>query len=136
MGLGPGAHSRVSDVSHGHNRNALVNIPSPDRWMSEVDRVGHGVKLKQNIDVLDSVTELLATGLRTTSGISESDWNRVCDGHISMYTLYQCLCSTNIKTGIILKDGYLRVTPDKICILDSLLPHVFNALDLINEQII
>ena len=99
-----------------------------------MERVGHGVKIQQNIDVMDSVKELIATGLRTSAGISESDWDRVSGGHVNMYTLHECLCSTNVETGIVLTDGHLKVTRDKICILDSLLPHIFNTLDQIKNH--
>ena len=125
LGLGPGAHSRIGDPL---NKQALVNIPSPDVWMSEVERVGHGVKLNKSVTIIESLKELIATGLRREKGISVNDWERVSCDRVELSKLYTTLCQGS-QTGIIFSDGYLRLTSDKICILDSIIPDIFNALD-------
>ena len=124
LGLGPGAHSRVTT---GSGRLALVNIPYPDKWMSEVERLGHGVRTKTQLEVKDSLKELIATGLRTVSGISVLDWERVSRGLVTMEQLYNNLDAA--QTGIVMNDHYLRLKTDNISILDSIIPYVFNALD-------
>ena len=125
LGLGPGAHSRVTT---GSERLALVNIPYPEKWISEVEKVGHGVKTRNKLEVKDSLKELIATGLRTVSGISVHDWDRVSGGLVNMEDLYNNLDAD--QTGIMMTDDHhLRSKTDSIAILDSVIPYVFNALD-------
>jgi len=124
LGLGPGAHSRIGEPQ---NRHALVNIPSPDIWMSEVERIGHGVRLTKSVAIVDSLKELIATGLRREKGISVNDWDRVSCGRVNLSQLFnRCHGS---QTGIIFSDGHLKLASEQICILDSIIPDLFNTLD-------
>ena len=122
LGLGPGAHSRLS---LGGGRKALVNIPAPDRWMSEVERGGHGVRQERDLQLREGLKELLATGLRTRDGVSTADWDRLCQGELSLESLYQI--TQNL--GLQVYDGGVRLEEEKISIVDNILPYVFNCLD-------
>ena len=95
--------------------------------MSEVERVGHGVRSQQTLTADDAMKELLATGLRTEKGISTKNWNIISDHTIDLEYLAAKL--EKIESGIIFSDGHLRLHPDKINVLDSILPGVFNVLD-------
>lgn len=123
-GLGPGAHSRLCDRGH---RLALRNIPYPEHWMAEVERVGHGVRARQILSVDDSMKELLATGLRTHNGITSDNWNKISNQIIDLENLASKL--QMVESGIIFHGGCLLLHPDKINVLDSILPDVFNVLD-------
>ena len=124
LGLGPGAHSRVC---LGGQRKALVNIPHPARWMAEVEKGGHGVRLERDIDMREALKELLATGLRTRDGVSASDWTRVCDGQLRLESLFNLVNNKNL--GLETSGGSMRLREDKISVLDSILPYVFNCVD-------
>ena len=124
LGLGPGAHSRVC---LGGERRSLVNIPEPGRWMAEVERGGHGVRLEREMEARDALKELLATGLRTRAGVSVRDWNRLSQGQLQLETLFDLVNKQNL--GLQMSDGRLRLSDDKISVLDNILPYVFNCLD-------
>ena len=71
-----------------------VNIPSPASWLSSVENKGHGEILARKViqysltqifnliagsqvDIKESVAELIATGLRRKNGISFKAWREV-----------------------------------------------------------
>ena len=124
LGLGPGAHSRLS---LGGRRKALVNIPAPDRWMSEVERGGHGVRLERDLQLKDGLKELLATGLRTRAGVTAADWDRLSQGELSLESLYLITSTQNL--GLQVYEGGVRLEDEKISVVDNILPYIFNCLD-------
>ena len=127
LGLGPGAHSRLG---YGDTRQALVNIPSPETWMAEVERKGDGVRRCRAVPVLDGLKELLATGLRTEAGVREADWNRACAGRVNMSELLSDMKHHHLEgLGVSISDGCLKILSDRICVLDNILPYLFIKLD-------
>ena len=124
LGLGPGAHSRL-DLAEG--RLGLVNIPQPERWMCEVERAGHGVRRETNIARLDSLKELLATGLRTRTGVTRCDWARISGGTVRLEALFDR--TRPLHLGLVMNQQAMRLTEEKISLLDNILPYVFNCLD-------
>ena len=131
LGLGPGAHSRLG---YGDKRQALVTIPHPETWMAEVEARGHGVRRTRDIPIIDGLKELLATGLRTEAGVREADWDRACAGRVNMSDLLRKMDQhQQQELGVRCSDGCLRVMPERLCVLDNILPHLFNKLDEIYE---
>lgn len=127
LGLGPGAHSRLG---YADSRQALVTIHHPESWMAEVETKGHGVRRRLDIPILDGLKELLATGLRTEAGVRESDWVRACAGQVNMADLLSEMSQHQLEElGVHCNDGCIRVKSDRICVLDNILPHLFNKLD-------
>ena len=124
VGLGPGAHSRLARTE---GRQALVNIPSPERWMNEVERAGHGVRRVRNIERRDSLKELLATGLRTRVGVAGSDWARISGGTLQLESLFDR--ARPLHLGLEMSQGGLRLAEEQISVLDHILPYLFNCLD-------
>ena len=107
---------------------ALVTTPHPDSWMREVEARGEGVRTSRPLDTRARLQELLVTGLRTEAGICEADWARVRGrGGPSLAQLAASLLRQT--TGFLWTGGRLRLSPDKICILDSILPDALNVLD-------
>ena len=120
-------------MNHPHNligvfRVALVTTPHPDSWMREVEARGEGVRTSRPLDTRARLQELLVTGLRTEAGICEADWARARGrGGLSLAQLAASLLRQT--TGFVWTGGRLRLSPDKICILDSILPDALNVLD-------
>jgi len=74
VGLGPGSHGRVG---FGSSREARINHPAPERWMTQVEDRGQGLVKQRRLDLKETLGELIATGLRRTEGVHEADWNKV-----------------------------------------------------------
>ena len=100
IGIGPGAHSRfrpfdinapisqqiaaysmrgkiqnIKTVSSAENiRDARIQTLEPEAWMREVEVTGHGTRKIDSLTAKDTLSEILATGLRTENGISENIW--------------------------------------------------------------
>ena len=127
LGLGPGAHSRLG---YADSRQALVTIHHPESWMAEVEARGHGVRRRRDIPCLEGLKELLATGLRTEAGVREEDWVKACAGRVNMADLLSKMGQNQQEElGVHCDDGCIRVMSDRICVLDNILPHLFNKLD-------
>jgi oxygen-independent coproporphyrinogen-3 oxidase len=79
VGIGPGAHGRIP-LEHGSGlalpagssvgaRTATQAIKSPERWLEQVERSGHGYEPWQAIDTATEVQERVMMGLRLKDGI-------------------------------------------------------------------
>ncbi|MDX2094928.1 MAG: radical SAM family heme chaperone HemW [Alphaproteobacteria bacterium] len=61
VGIGPGAHGRV-DI--GDARHATRAIKSPERWLEQTLRIGHGVEEDLTLTTAERAEEALLMGLR------------------------------------------------------------------------
>ncbi|HXI86923.1 MAG TPA: radical SAM family heme chaperone HemW [Parvularculaceae bacterium] len=66
VGVGPGAHGRLSD---GARRIASETLPSPEDYLAAVDDKSCGAMRIEPLDAEAAFTERLAMGLRLTDGI-------------------------------------------------------------------
>ncbi len=66
IGIGPGAHGRVHCQS-GIRRT--MRIREPKRWEEQVLKIGHGMAKTIELTSDDVATELIALGLRTSTGV-------------------------------------------------------------------
>jgi oxygen-independent coproporphyrinogen-3 oxidase len=65
-GIGPGAHGRLLA---GGDRFATSTERNPERWLSRVERDGHGLVECQALSRAEQADELLLMGLRITEGV-------------------------------------------------------------------
>lgn len=76
LGIGPGAHSRLSPGSLGiEHRNvnkvyAMHTIYNPQNWLNQTQQLGHGIKEKIPISNNELLDEIIMMGLRTKYGVS------------------------------------------------------------------
>ncbi|XP_071829942.1 radical S-adenosyl methionine domain-containing protein 1, mitochondrial-like [Apostichopus japonicus] len=85
IGIGPGAHGRFSlpwgnPESFDGRREARVQTPEPNSWMCEVEKFGHATCKRVKLSQLDSLKELIMTGLRTNRGIANRTWMQLSGG--------------------------------------------------------
>lgn len=69
IGLGPGAHGRLS---HDGGRFATQATKNPQDWLAAVAAQGHGWELAQRLDTEDAKAEAVMLGLRLNEGVSLS----------------------------------------------------------------
>jgi len=65
-GIGPGAHSRISQDDGKH---AIAIRKSPEAWLQAVAASGHGIELDERLSPQNSADEYLLMGLRLAEGI-------------------------------------------------------------------
>ena len=73
-GIGPGAHGRLTISG---NRCATEAYRQPNKWLTEVENLGDGTKINEQISKQDQATELLLMGLRLDEGIDPSRYHRL-----------------------------------------------------------
>lgn len=66
VGVGPGAHARLTDAS---GRHAISNEKSPETWLSLVEELGQGMIEDEVLARLDAANECLLMGLRLNEGL-------------------------------------------------------------------
>ena len=70
IGLGPGAHGRVSNAD---GRSATQGVKDPQSWLAAVDANGHGWTTMQKLDAEDMAAEAVMLGLRLIDGLALAD---------------------------------------------------------------
>ena len=73
LGLGPGAHGRVTIDGKKHATRAAR---APETWMERVERLGHGTDEESIVAPADSAREALLMGLRLSEGIAPARFLR------------------------------------------------------------
>ena len=69
IGIGPGAHSRLSSLT---DFKAIYQIYDPTRWLSAVEKNGHGTGKCLKLTHRDRAEEMIMTGLRLAKGLNTS----------------------------------------------------------------
>ncbi|MDE3016149.1 MAG: coproporphyrinogen III oxidase [Pseudomonadota bacterium] len=84
VGIGPGAHGRLDIERSRMERNtglarspdrasplrhATQTLKSPERWLEQVEKEGHGVELWQPLSAREAIEERVMMGLRLREGI-------------------------------------------------------------------
>ena len=70
IGVGPGAHGRVSNAD---GRSATQAVKDPQSWLAAVDANGHGWATMQKLDAEDMAAEAVMLGLRLIDGLALAD---------------------------------------------------------------
>ncbi|XP_045619968.2 radical S-adenosyl methionine domain-containing protein 1, mitochondrial isoform X1 [Procambarus clarkii] len=110
-------------------REARVNAADPVNWLREVKLKGAGVRKITSQTSLDVVSEYVASGLRTSEGITQERWN-VFMPQITLLEIF------NEKTKWLQEGKLLHVTNEGVKasshglnVLDSILPYLLNILE-------
>ena len=69
VGIGPGAHGRLSRQTA---FTATHQINNPSRWLSAVERIGHGTAKRRHLLAREKAEEMIMTGLRLSNGLDRS----------------------------------------------------------------
>jgi oxygen-independent coproporphyrinogen-3 oxidase len=70
VGIGPGAHGRLSDGAGG--KSALRQVRLPEAWLKAVEAQGHATEAIEPIDAERRRDELLMMGLRLAEGVTRA----------------------------------------------------------------
>ena len=73
VGLGPGAHGRIS---RNENTDATYQIHNPDRWLEKVENEGHATAKQTRLTQNERAEEIIMTGLRLSEGIELNKFRR------------------------------------------------------------
>ena len=124
IGVGPGAHGRIHDLD-GQAR-ATSTLKSPERWLSSVEKHGHGIEINTVLSPTDRAEELLLSGLRLTEGINLTSFNNITKNDIYQ-TINQQELIKLVGLGLMeVTDTHLRTTPRGILLIDSILGKILS----------
>ncbi len=70
LGLGPGAHGRISFEETPDIRHTTLTHKKPQYWLDAVTKKGHGLEILKPLSQLERAEETLMFGLRLTEGIA------------------------------------------------------------------
>lgn len=110
-------------------REARVNAADPANWLREVQIKGSGVRKVTAQTVLDIVSEYMASGLRTSEGITAEKWSMFLP-QISLFDIFheRTLWLQESELLCVSKQG-LKATSIGLNVLDSILPYLLNILE-------
>jgi putative oxygen-independent coproporphyrinogen III oxidase len=115
IGVGPGAHGRLTDKSG--QRNATVQPSLPNLWLEANRPNSDGLYEREPLSRDAQATELLLMGLRLTSGIDLSEYHSMAGSSLPEHRL-QDLCAQGV---INVTAGQLTATPKGRLVLNWVL---------------
>ena len=104
VGVGPGAHARLSDAS---GRHAMSNEKHPETWLSLVETNGHALIDDETLTSRDAANECLLMGLRLNEGLDVIHCEALA-GHQFDQTTIHCLMDEHLVESV--ANNRLRVT--------------------------
>lgn len=120
IGIGPGAHGRFNI---GSDRFSTMNIKSPERWLTAVEKNGHGIEEKISLTRREQGEEVLLMGLRMSKGINLEFFRQ--RGGIDLATALPRW----IDGGFVeIKDNHLHATASGRLLLNSLISGIAGDL--------
>lgn len=141
LGVGPGAHGRVEVAGAGFRVSGNVfsktqnpepktlyathTLKSPERWLAQVERIGHGLEDTRAVSESERFEECVLMGLRLSEGI---DLHALpCPERASTILHSQQLAGL-VKMGVMEKESTrLRLTPSGRLLLDSIVTSLLTA---------
>ncbi len=113
VGLGPGAHGRLSAGTH---KFATVTEKHPETWLEQVEKTGHGITQMDQLTQEEQADELLLMGLRLKEGIDVTRWHSLSgrafdpsrEANLIEYKLIERIGNNRI-----------RCTPEGMLVLDA-----------------
>ncbi len=114
VGTGPGAHGRLALPD---GRHATATEKHPERWLSAVERQGHGLVVDDVLTLEEQGDEYLLMGLRLAEGIDLTRYEA-----ISGRTLDPGRLTDLVGHGLaeVTPDRRVRATPAGFAVLDAL----------------
>lgn len=119
-----GADGHLMDVI----REARVNAADPVSWLQEVKHKGTGVRKVEKQTRLDVASEYLASGLRTTEGVTEARWSCFVP-YITLFDIFNDKAKWLQEEELLtLSTERLKASERGLNVLDSILPHLLSTL--------
>ncbi|MFP6758475.1 MAG: coproporphyrinogen III oxidase, partial [Alphaproteobacteria bacterium] len=118
VGVGPGAHGRISYAGENH---ATENVPAPDGWLAAVASAEHGCRRDTVLTRDVRIEEMTMMGLRLRDGLDREEFlSRV---GISFEKAFErSALETLTEAGLIaIGDRGLRATAAGLPVLDGVL---------------
>ena len=100
LGVGPGAHSRLTD--NAGERRATRSLTAPFSWLKEVETNGHALVEQTILSTSEQLTETIMMGLRLKEGVSLKKLNK-----LTGKTLEQLFDAEALR--LLTNEGYVKV---------------------------
>lgn len=126
LGIGPGAHSRITLNG---NKTAMMMLHQPDNWLKSVQHHSHGIQNNQRLTSQEIMEEMILMGLRTSEGLNLSALSR--HGKIEQQKLQQLITD---KLAI-LENNHLILTLEKGRLLHQAVSHFFATAAFPKKQV-
>lgn len=121
IGIGPGAHGRVR-VDGQWVASEAQRLP--ERWLSQVEGEGHGLKPFTPITAEERAKEMLMMGLRLNQGLDLREASRLASHDMASIMDGEEL----LEMGLLVQDGpVLRASAEGLPILNTLLTRLIKA---------
>lgn len=120
VGVGPGAHGRLSLPD---GRFGTQTLRAPERWLAQVEAMGHGELRREPIPRSAQVSELLLMGLRLAEGVPLTRIEALA-GSLHEAVNERALVRLAAQDLLRIEDGYLRASAAGRQRLDALLPRL------------
>jgi putative oxygen-independent coproporphyrinogen III oxidase len=117
IGVGPGAHSRLSLA--GGKRLAFATERHPETWLQLVQSKGHGRIEQSELSSREQGLEMLLMGLRLKEGVDLDRYHRLSGRNLDERTMVQLAEAGLLARGE--SSRFIRATPSGRRVLDALI---------------
>ncbi len=118
LGIGPGAHSRLSKVNG--QKEAMMMHHLPAIWLNEVSQKGCGMQSKNILSKKDTATEFLMMGLRLVEGVNLAKFGKIIGKSTEQFIDLEVL-KQYVEIGLIKQDGQVLALTDRGLMLHNYL---------------
>ena len=124
IGIGPGAHGRITRDQPQRHRIATTTIKSPERWLQQVQTHGHGIEQWQPTSEQEEAQERILMGLRLSEGLRLNEIHHTHYIDLTPYLNIEKIALYQAH-GLINYDGnHIAATPQGRLLLNQLLSEI------------
>lgn len=137
IGVGPGAHSRVSLPSDRKRTLAVVQTHEPKAWMRQVKRHGSGTAKTEILTANQRLKEVVMTMMRTRCGVTNSVLRQILPCGTTVQSLFGQAESVIVllEAGLVeMDDRGLRATDEGLNVVDSISCDIIDHLELVQTH--
>jgi putative oxygen-independent coproporphyrinogen III oxidase len=131
IGVGPGAHSRYRlPHSMDYSWISYINALTPQQWMSSVLGSDNGMKVIKHLTPKERFEEVLATSLRTSTGLLQIHCEAFNIDYDSLCNQFNAFCPLFFEQDL-LRSTPFAITPTTkgISLIDAMLPDLLACID-------
>lgn len=123
IGIGPGAHGRLSYGSTGA-AHAHMQIKRPEDWLKAVEKQGHGLNDIEFVSADERAVEAVMMGLRLKEGINKERFRNLFNREVDDVLNLQAMKGLSSDRYIENSETFLKVTPKGTLLVNHIIEKI------------
>lgn len=130
LGIGAGAHSRVSFDNCNYTRSAMVNHHQPEKWQQQVVKNQHAIQSSHLVTKEEFLEELLLSGLRLKEGVDIKQIEEILNLEFKIIFDVDKIDKINKQGLVKIDNGFVQIPHKNTILTNAIIAKVIECIKL------